>query len=354
MPDWGHELIAHFANVVDTGIESQIDIYDKHLARWYSICAYSPACDQFAVISEDITQRKQTEQALRLSASVFDHTRESITITDASGSIIEVNSAFTACTGYAREEVVGKNPRILSSGYQDTGFYQKMWQTILEQGSWKGEVWNRTKEGEVYAAVLNIAAIKNDQDKITHFISLSTEITHIREHQKSLEYMARHDALTGLPNRLSLQDRLQQAIETSRRNHLMVAVCYLDLDGFKAINDNLGHHAGDVVLIEIAKRLSATVRQMDTVARLGGDEFVVLLLGQEQKDAFHSLLDRLLTVIAQPILIDQHSCSVGVSIGVSVFPQHAQDADALLASADEAMYVAKHRGKNRYAIVNAE
>ena len=354
LPDWGHELIAHFANVVDTGIESQIDIYDKHLARWYSICAYSPACDQFAVISEDITQRKQTEQALRLSASVFDHTRESITITDASGSIIEVNSAFTACTGYAREEVVGKNPRILSSGYQDTGFYQKMWQTILEQGSWKGEVWNRTKEGEVYAAVLNIAAIKNDQDKITHFISLSTEITHIREHQKSLEYMARHDALTGLPNRLSLQDRLQQAIETSRRNHLMVAVCYLDLDGFKAINDNLGHHAGDVVLIEIAKRLSATVRQMDTVARLGGDEFVVLLLGQEQKDAFHSLLDRLLTVIAQPILIDQHSCSVGVSIGVSVFPQHAQDADALLASADEAMYVAKHRGKNRYAIVNAE
>lgn len=353
LPDWGHELIAHFANVVDTGIESHMDIYDKQLARWYSICAYSPTCDQFAVISEDITQRKQAEQALRLSASVFAHTRESITITDASGSIIDVNSAFTACTGYTRDEVLGKNPRVLSSGYQDSAFYQKMWQTLLEQGSWKGEVWNRTKEGEVYAAVLNIAAIKNDQDKITHFISLSTEITHIREHQKSLERMARHDALTGLPNRLSLLDRLQQAIETSRRSHLTVAVCYLDLDGFKAINDSLGHHAGDVVLVEVAKRLTQTVRQMDTVARLGGDEFVVLLLGQEQKNAFDSLLDRLLGVISTPIFIDQHRCSVGVSIGVSLFPQHAQDADALLASADEAMYVAKRQGKNRYAIANS-
>ena len=474
LPKWEHHLIDHFATVINTGKSHHTDTYDKRSKRWYSLYAYSPANEQFAVISVDITQRKlmedslrkseerfkllfnaipdplfltrctdgqfldvnrmacetlgytqselltkgpadidspefqdkvaervtalqtygklifesahitkmgdvipveinsqiihlddqpvllslardcrerkQAEQTLRLAASVFAHARESVIITDSSGNIINVNEAFSQCTGYTREEVLGKNPRILSSGHQNSEFYQELWQSIQRTGTWKGEVWNRTKSGEIYAALLNIVAVKDKQDNVTHFISLAIEITHIREYQKSLEYMAQHDVLTGLPNRLLLIDRLHQAIESSKRNQLMLAVCYLDLDGFKPINDKLGHKAGDRVLVEIAKRLSETVRQMDTVARLGGDEFVVLLLAQEQENAFLPLINRLLAIISAPILIDQHTCSVSASIGISVFPQHAQDSDTLLAHADAAMYRAKRQGKNRYAL----
>ena len=301
-------------------------------------------------LARDCRKRKQSEDALHLTASVFAHARESVIIADVSGNIINVNNAFCECTGYTQEEVLGKNPRFLSSGYQNREFYHEMWQTIQTNGSWKGEIWNRTKDGEIYAALLNIVAVKDGLDNTTHYIGLAIEITHIREYQKSLEYIAQHDVLTGLPNRLLLSDRLQQAIEASKRNQLMLAVCYLDLDGFKPINDKLGHQAGDFVLVEIAKRLSATVRQMDTVSRLGGDEYVLLLQGQEHENDLLSLLDRLLVIISAPILIDQHTCAVSASIGVSVFPHHAQDPDTLIARADSAMYRAKYQGKNCYAL----
>jgi len=225
-----------------------------------------------------------------------------------------------------------------------------MWQTIKDQGHWSGELWNRTKTGQVYAALLTVTEVRNDLGEVSHYLGISSDITHIKEHQKQLEHIAHHDALTGLPNRILLADRMQQAIVQSRRNKERMAVCYLDLDGFKPINDSMGHETGDRVLIEISRRIGNTIRGGDTVARLGGDEFVILLLGLEQADEYWLTLDRLLKAISQPIQLDHKQFSVGASIGVSLFPDNAEDPDTLLRQADQAMYTAKASGKNQYQL----
>lgn len=298
----------------------------------------------------DLTEQKKIEESLRLSASVFAHAQECIIITDAERNIIDVNSAFTRDTGYTRDEVLGKNPRFLQSGHQSEDFYHSMWQTIEINGHWSGELWNRSKTGEVYAALLTVTEVRNDVGEVSHYLGISSDITHIKQHQKELEHIAHHDALTGLPNRILLADRMRQAIAQARRNKELMAVCYLDLDGFKPINDSMGHDAGDQVLIEISKRISETIRGGDTVARLGGDEFVILLLGLDQADEYMLTLDRLLKVISQPIQINHKQFSVGVSIGVSMFPDNAEDPDTLLRQADQAMYTAKNSGKNQFKL----
>ncbi|MFI3121798.1 MAG: PAS domain S-box protein [Methylococcaceae bacterium] len=311
----------------------------------------------FLSIARNISERKQQEASLRLLASVFKTAQESIMITDANIKIIDVNAAFSKISGYERNEVLGKNPRILQSGYQDENFYQLMWQTLKEKDHWKGELRNRAKTGEIYTSLMTISAIKNNQDEITHYIGISIDITQIRNQQKIIQHTAHHDPLTGLPNRLLLSDRLEQAIQLTKRNQNMLAVCYLDLDGFKPINDHFGHSVGDQVLNVIAQRISNTIRSVDTAARVGGDEFVILLLGQDKLENYLLVLDRLLTVIAQPILIDsydQQQCSVGASIGVSVFPDNATEPNTLLEQADQAMYTAKHGGKNRYCVWNQD
>ena len=299
-------------------------------------------------ILTDITEQKKIEEALRLSASVFEHALESIIITDQNCNIIDVNHAFIKGTGYSRAEVLGKNPRLLQSGHQKKDFYQTMWQTIKESDHWSGELWNHTKLGEAYAELLAISIVKNERGEITHYVGVSTNITHLKNHQQQLENIAHHDALTGLPNRRLLADRMQQAIAQARRNQLLIAVCYLDLDGFKPINDSLGHDTGDLVLVEIAKRIGETIRAGDTVARLGGDEFVILLLGLDKLEEYMSMLDRLLLAISKPMRINNTQIPIGASIGVSIFPNNAEDSDILLRQADQAMYLAKHAGKNRY------
>jgi diguanylate cyclase (GGDEF)-like protein/PAS domain S-box-containing protein len=301
-------------------------------------------------LSADITERKQAEERLRLTSKVFENTLEGITITDTRGSIIEVNAAFSKITGYTHEELIGQNPRILQSGHQSRSFYEAMWQSITTSGHWAGEVWNRNKKGEMYPEWLSISAISNAEGAITHYVGISSDITQLKQHEKQLERIAHYDALTGIPNRTLLADRMRQAIARTAREQNMMAVCYLDLDEFKPINDTLGHEAGDHVLIEIVQRIQSAIRGGDTVARLGGDEFVILLLGQERGEECSATLARLLTIIAEPISIMGKSVCLSASIGVSIYPLDDEDSDTLLRHADQAMYVAKQSGKNRFHI----
>jgi diguanylate cyclase (GGDEF)-like protein/PAS domain S-box-containing protein len=301
-------------------------------------------------LSADITERKQAEERLRLTSKVFENTLEGITITDTQGNIIEVNAAFSKITGYSHEELVGRNPRLLQSGHQSRAFYETMWQSITSTGHWAGEVWNRNKKGEMYPEWLSISAISNAQGAVTHYVGISSDITLLKQHEKQLERIAHYDALTGIPNRTLLSDRMKQAIARTAREQNMMAVCYLDLDEFKPVNDTLGHEAGDHVLIEIVQRIQSAIRGGDTVARLGGDEFVILLLGQERGEECSATLARLLTIIAEPINIMGKSVCLSASIGVSIYPLDDEDSDTLLRHADQAMYVAKQSGKNRFHI----
>ena len=299
-------------------------------------------------IVEDITTRKQTEESLKVTASVFNNSQEAILIADADNNILDVNPAFTRITGYSRDEVIGRNPRLLSSGHQGKEFYTLMWQKLTAVGGWRGEIWNRRKSGEIYAEQLSISLIRDEGGRALRYVAVFSDISHIKEHEAKLSRFAHYDALTAIPNRVLLADRMKQAIAQTAREQSMMAVCYLDLDGFKPINDRFGHEAGDHVLIEVAKRIEGTIRGGDTVARMGGDEFVVLLLGLNEENECYGTLARLLEVIAQPIYFKEESITLGASIGVSIYPKNGADQDALLRTADQAMYAAKQSGKNRF------
>jgi diguanylate cyclase (GGDEF)-like protein/PAS domain S-box-containing protein len=301
-------------------------------------------------VAIDITERKIAEDNLRITASVFDNTQEAILITDASNTIIDVNVAFTHITGYSREEAIGKNPKLISSGRQGKDFYANLWASLERDSAWRGEIWNRRKSGEIYPEMLSISVHRDSEGKVIRNVAVFSDITALKKHEDELIRVAHFDALTCIPNRLLLADRMKQAISQSSREQCMMAVCYLDLDGFKSINDALGHHIGDEVLIEIAKRIGNTIRGGDTVARLGGDEFVILLLGLSRGEECVVTLERLLASIVEPISVDNNSITISASIGVSIYPSDDEDPDTLLRHADQAMYIAKNSGKNRFHI----
>ncbi len=297
----------------------------------------------------DITARKQIEAQLRLSSSVFTYAREGITITDVAGTIIEINDAFTRITGYSREEVLGQNPRILQSGRHSREFYIDLWQALTEKGHWDGEIWNRRKNGEVYAEMITISAVRNAAGKTQNYVALFTDITPMKEHQRQLEHIAHYDVLTGLPNRVLLADRLQRAMIQSRRRNQALAVAFIDLDGFKAVNDSYGHDVGDRLLITVAQRMKAALRNADTLSRIGGDEFVALLIDLDQPPVgYEPVIIRLLQAAADPVLVDDAVLHVSASVGVTLYPQDEASADQLMRHADQAMYQAKQAGKNRY------
>ncbi len=303
----------------------------------------------------DITAEKQSEEKLQLAANVFTHAREGIMITDSDGTIIEVNNAFTFITGYSREEVVGGNPRILTSGRQDKEFFISLWQDLIHKGHWYGEIWNRRKNGEVYIEMLTISSVKDSLGVTRQYVALFSDITAIKEHERQLEHIAHYDALTSLPNRVLLADRLRQAMTQTQRRGQRLAVAFLDLDGFKSINDNHGHEAGDQLLMNIASRMKHVLREGDTLARLGGDEFVAVMLDIADADASIPMLSRLLTAASQPVYVGDIFLQVSASLGVTFYPQDEDnDADQLLRQADQAMYQAKLAGKNRYYIFDAE
>jgi diguanylate cyclase (GGDEF)-like protein/PAS domain S-box-containing protein len=306
-------------------------------------------------LTDEIAERKQAQEASALAASVFLHAREGITITSADGAIIDVNEAFTRITGYSRDEVLGKNPRILKSNHHDADFYAAMWKDVREKGYWHGEIWNRRKNGELYPEILTISAVRDEDGNNHHYVALFSDITPMKEHEQQLEHMAHFDMLTTLPNRVLLADRLHQAMAQAQRRGRRLAVAYLDLDGFKSINDIHGHATGDKLLIALASYMKAVLREGDTLARLGGDEFVAVLLDIEDTASFLPLLNRLLLAASQPVTVGDLSLRVSASLGVTFYPQADEvDADQLLRQADQAMYQAKIAGKGRYHIFDAD
>ena len=302
---------------------------------------------EFSAFLRDITERKHSEKKLELAASVFTHAREGILITDAAGTIVDVNDAFTRITGYLREEALGQSPRILKSGRQSPEFDAAMLRSLKEKGHWSGEIWNRRKNGEVYAEMQTVSAVCDASGTAQHYVSLFSDITAQKEQQQQLEHIAHFDALTNLPNRVLLDDRLHQAMTQSRRQGKALAVAYLDLDGFKQVNDQHGHGVGDKMLVLLSHRIKAALRDGDTLARIGGDEFVVVLVDLEHAADCKPVLARLLQAASQPIIVGTAALQVSASIGVTLYPQDGTNADLLLRYADQAMYIAKDSGKNR-------
>jgi diguanylate cyclase (GGDEF)-like protein/PAS domain S-box-containing protein len=297
---------------------------------------------------QDITKRKSAEEKLQLSSRVFNETHEGITITDSNRLIVDVNPAFCEITGYSREEVIGKNPNILSSGKQDTEFYEDMWKNVNQNGHWQGEVWNRKKNGEIYAELLTISVIKDNLNNTVNYVGVFTDITSSKQQQEQLSRIAHYDLLTNLPNRVLLADRLHQAMIRSRRHKNSLAVVVLDLDGFKAVNDTYGHNMGDELLIAVSLRMQEALREGDSLARFGGDEFVAVLSDLTTVEDCDPILERLLLAASEPITIGDVVLNISVSIGVTIYPQDREDPDLLIRHADQAMYIAKELGKNRY------
>ncbi len=299
---------------------------------------------------QDITEQHLAEEQLRVAAAAFE-THEAILITDANANIIRVNQAFHDITGYSSEEVLGKNPRILSSGRQDKAFYAAMWQQLLTAGSWAGEMWDRRKDGQIYPKWLTITAVKNEQGQTTEYVAIFSDITERKQAEEEIRHLAFYDALTRLPNRRLLLDRFRLALSLSARSHHYGAVLFLDMDKFKTLNDTLGHDYGDLMLIEVARRLQSCVREVDTVARLGGDEFVVLLeevdeSAEQASQKIALIAEKIRAALAAPYQIKNHEHHSSPSIGVCLYRGNNESVDILLKHADLAMYQAKDSGRN--------
>ncbi|WP_059286232.1 putative bifunctional diguanylate cyclase/phosphodiesterase [Aquitalea magnusonii] len=285
---------------------------------------------------------------------MFDSSYEGIMVVSPSGLMTKVNAAFTRITGYSEEEAIGRSPAILSSGQHGPAFYQELWSMVRQHDFWRGEIWNRRKSGDLYAELLSISVVRDQFGQIQHYIGIFSDITQLKAHEAELNRIANFDPLTGVPNRRLLSDRLEQALIRSRRSGKPCAVCFLDLDGFKAVNDLHGHEAGDQLLIAVTERLKSVLRADDTLARLGGDEFVLLLCGLEGNDECIPVLDRVLSAVRQEVSLAAASISTSASVGVTLYPLDDADADTLLRHADQAMYQAKTSGKNRYQLFDPE
>ena len=302
----------------------------------------------FCGFIRDITERRLTQDTLLLAAKVFENSGEGITITDVNNTIVSVNRSFSEITGYDEVEMIGQNPRVLQSGHHDKAYYQAMWQSVLETGRWQGEIWNRRKTGEIYPEWLSIVCCHNERGDVVNYIAPFSDITTRKAKAVTVERMAYHDHLTGLPNRALLNDRLDQALANARRHQRLLAVLFLDLDRFKAINDAAGHHVGDGLLTAVALRLKACVREEDTVSRLGGDEFVILLSNLSETGVVQAIAHKIVEAVSQPFEIDGRVIYIGTSVGISLFPDGGDSAAALLKAADTAMYQAKQEGRSSY------
>ncbi len=302
------------------------------------------------VAFQDITERKQRDAAQRVAAVAFE-TQEGMLITDHNARILRVNSAFTELTGYAAEEAIGKTPALLKSGRHDRAFYQRLWRSLREEGSWQGEIWNRRKNGELYPEWLTITAVRCDNDDICHYVGTFLDMSQRKKAEAQIEYMALYDSLTGLPNRRLLMERLHQAVLSRARANKYGALLFIDLDNFKTLNDTQGHDVGDRLLTQVSERLKSCVREEDTVARLGGDEFIVMLdeLGEEREQAAilaEVVGEKILSRLNQPYALAESDYQSGASIGITLFHSHEFTVEELLKRADMAMYQAKSAGRN--------
>lgn len=301
-----------------------------------------------AVLGRDISEHKETEDRLRLAASIFEHSSEAMLITDSANNIINANPAFTQITGYSVDEVVGKNPRILSSGRQDKTFYREMWHSLSKIGYWQGEVWNRRKNGETYAEWLTINIVFNEEGKVSRHLAFFSDITEKKKAEELIWNHANFDHLTQLPNRRLFRDRLKQEMKMAHRANLGMALLFIDLDRFKEVNDTLGHDAGDALLVEAAKRITECVRESDTVARLGGDEFTVILSRITDTSHVERVAQNIIQRLSEPFVLNGELANSSASIGITFYPSDGLDAEQLIKNADRAMYVAKNKGRNCY------
>ncbi len=297
---------------------------------------------------------KRNLQSLEMSSAVFEHTMDGVLITDKNNHIVHVNEAFYKITGYRQDEVIGKDPKLLKSGTHDKFFYQKMWKKIEADGYWQGEITNRKKNGEMYIEWLSINVVRDSQGNIENHIGIFSDVTHQRRDAQNYAYLATHDPLTGLSNRLLFDDRLNHAIHHAQRFNKCLAVIFCDLDKFKPINDTYGHSAGDEILKSIAKALKSVLRKEDTICRFGGDEFVILIEELKSFLFLENILEKISAIQNQSFTINGESLSVGISIGTSLYPNDAQTAQSLLECADEAMYRAKQSNKTSIAYFQAD
>lgn len=295
----------------------------------------------------------EKEEQLQLSAQIFAQSSEGIMLLDAGCNIVMINRAFTHITGYTENEVLGRNPKMLSSGQHDRNFYTTMWEAIEREGRWQGEIWNRRKNGAIYPEWLLIQTMRDAKNNLTHYIGTFTDLTERKETEEQVKWLAHFDPLTGLPNRTLLHIRSNLAISLAQRRHELLALMFLDLDNFKNVNDSLGHGIGDELLKQFADRLSTSVREQDTISRLGGDEFVLILPGTDTDGAAY-LAERLLGIAARQYNIERHEINLTVSIGIAMYPTDGTDFDTLWRSADAAMYRAKQTGRNDYCFFTTE
>ena len=298
------------------------------------------------------TDLLNSQEDLRLAETVFANSSEGLMITDVQENILAVNKAFTRITGFSAEEAINQTPRILKSHKQDEAFYQKMWQALNSEGCWQGELWNRRKNGSLFAQWLTIHAYRNLDGDTERYICLFRDITEDKSTQDHIRHLAYYDALTDLANRSLLEDRMCNAIFQAKRNASHLAVLFIDLDRFKTINDSLGHQFGDKLLQQVAKRLKSCVRESDTVARLGGDEFIVLLTGFSCLERVTNVMSRISNSLKEKFSIEHHLFSVSASTGISLYPKDGHEPEALLKHADTAMYQAKEAGGNNYQLFN--
>lgn len=306
----------------------------------------------FAELLVNVKQRELSEKKLQLASNVFEHAREGIMIVDKNIKIREVNQAFSRITGYDKEEVVGVNPSILQSGLLGKSFYQSMWKALDTHRYWEGEIWNRKKNGELYIQLSTITAIDNLEGNTIEYIALFSDITEIKGHEDQLQKMAHYDTLTGLPNRVLFNDRLQRAIETAKIDQKKVALLFIDLDRFKEINDSFGHNAGDEILKTVSKRLQKVIGEDGTISRLGGDEFSIILEEIEEVEEVSFIANKILNVLSQEIMLEDNALYISSSIGISMFPGDGGSSQNLLKYADSAMYKAKDEGRNNFQYYN--
>jgi len=305
-------------------------------------------------LTREIDSRKKAEIKLRLASNVVENTLDAICITNSDKKIIEANPAFYQTTQFEPEEVIGRNIGELKHGLYEEPLTSQIEKSLLTDEHWSGIVSSRKKDGEVMVEWLSLSAVKNDDDNHHHYVAVFSEITHLADRLSDMEHLAYHDALTGLPNRILLADRIEIAIANADRKKEFLAVCYVDLDGFKPVNDQLGHEAGDEVLKTIAQRLLKVLRSNDTVARVGGDEFVLLLGDLKKMDDYQELLDRVLIEVAKPMQLNNNAVTVTASIGVTIYPQDKSLVDDLIQHADRAMYQAKQAGKSLYVLYHLD
>ena len=337
-------------SVLPAEMEYQIETGDgNRLFRWHLtlIRDFEGQPVSIAMLGTDITQWRRLGDHSRLTAQMFDSSREAMVITDRNNRIVSVNDAFTTLTGYAREESLGQNPSILQSGRHDRNFYQTMWASITDKGYWRGDIWDRRKDGSHYPKYLAISAIKDETGEIANYSAIFYDVTERKALEDKLDHLAHYDALTGLPNRMLLQDRLEQAIAIAERQRQKFALLFIDLDGFKQINDDMGHSVGDEVLKIVAQRLQTVIRGMDTAARLGGDEFVVILTDIRNAENAAWVSDKVVESLSEPYPVGDLTLALSASIGVSIYPNDELVANELLRTADEAMYKAKRDGKRQ-------